>query len=153
MKVPKTFLPEKDLENKMKDLLKSDKPIKKIEEQRDYKKRKILIYSGKHTTLFDNDIHILVKQPKGKKGYSLNAKSLYKFFHPLSGSSVHVPAMLGNTRAKAYVRNEGMLQDYLNSLRFLNDGELVWKGDECIQKLKEGYEGWTNFINLAMNDD
>lgn len=152
MKIPKTFVPDNNLENKVEDLLKPANPVKKSEEQADYTKRKILVHSNSHTTLLDNEIYVFVTHPESQKGYTLYAKSLYKFFHPISGSN-HVPALLGNKKIKAHVRNEGMLIEYLNSLRFINDGRLAWKGDKYIQKLKEEYEGWRGFTKYVMSED
>jgi len=151
MKLPKTFLPENSLENKIDGLLKSNKSTKNVVKE-DYKKRNIKIYSGYYDILLDDDIHVVVKQPKGKKGYLLNTKSRYDFFYPLSGSNT-VPAILGNTKAKAYVRSQGMLHDYLNSLKHLNNGKLEWRSDKLTQKLKKNYNAWQSFTKYVMDDN
>ncbi len=151
MRIPKTFLPENDLEKKVKKFLKQDKHTKS-EEEEDYAKRKILVHSNDDIDYASDIIYVFVKRPKVKKGYLLNAKSLYKFFYPLSGSN-HAPALLGKKNVTAYVRNEDMLIEYLNSLRFLNDGRLAWGGDRYIQKLKGEYEGWEDFIKLVTCKD
>ena len=151
MKLPKTFLPENSLENKVKDLLKNNKPLKKTEEQ-DYKERKIFIYSTYYEELLDDNIYVIVKQSKGKEGYSLNVNSLQKFFHPMSGSNT-VPALLGSKKIKACVRSQGMLHDYLSSLRRLNDSDLVWGETNLIKKLKKNYKAWQSFTKYVMSDD
>lgn len=153
MKVPKTFMPENSLENKVKDLLKNNRPMKMMKEQKiEYKKRNITIYSGYCDMLLDDDIHVIVKQPKGKKGYLLNNRSRVKFFHPLSGSC-STPARLGDTKVKAYVRSQGMFENYLNSLKFYNNGELEWRSDKLTQKLKKNYNAWQSFTRYVMCDD
>jgi len=151
MKIPKTFVPDNNLENKVEDLLISAKPIKNAEEQ-DYKNRKIFIYSTYYEELLDNNIYVIVKQPKGKKGYSLNIKSLQKFFHPISGSNT-VPELLGHKSVKTYVRSQGVFHDYLSSLRWLNDSELIWGEAKLIKKLKKNYEAWQSFTKYVMCDE
>jgi hypothetical protein len=160
MKIPKTFIPDNNLENKVEDLLKPANPIKGIEEPC-YQRRRILVYN-KNPTELSNDwmtelsgdkIYVQVKKnPRTKEGYILRAKSDHKFFAPQSGSNT-VPYLTGKNKVETSVKNEILLYEYLKSLKYNNKGRIAWGHSKQAQKLKHGYKEWVGFVKFVINED
>ncbi len=152
MKIPKTFVPDNNLENKVKDLLRPVNPIKEVEKPY-YQRRGILVYNKNPIESSEEGIYVQVKKnPRTKEGYLLRAKSDHKFFAPQSGSNT-VPYLTGKNKVETSVKNEILLYEYLKSLKYNNKGRIAWGHSKQIQKLKHGYKEWVGFVKFVIYED
>lgn len=136
MKIPKTFLPDKNLETKINNFLKS-KTVKKITKKYVSGERKIWIYHENNEELPSGGIYVHVKHPKSKNGCWLDVYSDCDFYAPPSDFNW---GSKNTSQVKAFCDNDTMLFKFLRSLKYHNKGIFLWEDNEKILDLKCRYE-------------
>lgn len=136
MKIPKTFLPEENLESKIKDFLKPE-TVKKVAKNHVSGKRKIWIYHKNNKELPSGGIYVRIGYPQSKNGHWLDVYSDCHFYAPPSEFN---EGSKDTGNVKAFCDNNTMLFKFLRSLKYHNKGMFLWEDDKKVLDLKKRYE-------------
>lgn len=140
MKLPKTFIPKKNLDEKIEQALRAKKIRKKSVLET---KRHIHITFTNNLVLESNIIHVCITSAmdyvKWQKNYNLEIESLEEFCFPLSDNFREGGERI-RTYGNAFLANEENLIFFFEHLRKNNEGVLIWSSKGWIPNLKESFD-------------
>ena len=143
MKIPETFLPDKNLENKINNLI---EPGKVIEPPVNDGKRKILLYFKHAISLPEDCIYVWVRHPRSQNSCFLELRSESEFYAPRSEYDwffFRNEEDKVKGKIKAHLTSDRLMCKYLKTLVKKNNGVLLWEDNEKLlefKKRKEKYE-------------
>lgn len=138
MRIPKTFLPEGSLDEKVEQLLDGVKS-RESSSNHDTERKLFIYHSGFYTYSDDAVICTQVKYSKERKGYFLEIYSNGEFYFPVCDNPIDWGPRM-RKKAVAFLKNKKSLICYFKILQETNKADLFWQKDYYLIELKEKFE-------------